>query len=316
MAHSQEQAAANSGTHPSGGNAQVVHRCNFRAAGRMSNENARALTAIHEMFARGLAGALGVYMGGDPKVKLLTLDQLSVKEYIAGIPAFSYLAPFSLSLEEGAVIAEIDVDLVFPLIDLLLGGAGAPTHDVRELSEIEEEIMQELTSVIVRQAETAWSMPAMSLIGKRRIEPDGVTEYCPASEKVALVKLEIEVAGLTGVVQLALPASFAKNLVAQNKQEKPGKKGKLREFPVSSIRERILDCDFDIAADLPGMKVTVRDLVGLQPGCVLKLRAPVRNPGMLTVGGCEIFEAVPVRNGTQKAAQVGLRVQPTSWGKE
>jgi len=49
---------------------------------------------------------------------------------------------------------------------------------------------------------------------------------------------------------------------------------------------------------------------------VLKLRAPVRTPGMLTVGGREIFEAVPVRNGTQKAAQVGRRVQLTSWGKE
>jgi len=71
-----------------------------------------------------------------------------------------------------------------------------------------------------------------------------------------------------------------------------------------------------VAADLPSMRVSVRDLIALQPGYVLKLRAPVRTPGMLTVGGREIFEAVPVRNGTQKAAQVGRRVQLTSWGKE
>lgn len=316
MAHSQEQAASNSSTQVAGGKAPVVHPCNFRSSGRMSNENARALTAIHETFARNLAASLGVYMGGEPAVKLLTLDQLPVKEYIAGIPGFSYLAPFTLSSGDGAVIVEIDVDLVFPLIDLLLGGAGAASHDVRELSEIEEEIMQELTSVIVRQAESAWSMPAMSLVANRHIEPSDVAEYCPASEKLTLVKLEIEVAGLTGVIQVVFPASFANSLVAQTKQDQPGKKGKVRQFPTVSIRERILDCDFEIAADLPGMKVTVRDLVGLQPGCVLRLRAPVRNPGMLTVGGCEIFEAVPVRNGTQKAAQVGLRVQPTSWGKE
>jgi flagellar motor switch protein FliM len=60
----------------------------------------------------------------------------------------------------------------------------------------------------------------------------------------------------------------------------------------------------------------VRDLLALQPGCVLKLRAPVRNPGMLTVGGREIFEAVPVRNGSQKAAQLGRRTQFTNWGRE
>jgi flagellar motor switch protein FliM len=53
--------------------------------------------------------------------------------------------------------------------------------------------------------------------------------------------------------------------------------------------------------------VAVRDLISLQPGCVLKLRAPIRNPGMLTVEGLEIFEAVPVRNRAQKAAQLGRR---------
>jgi flagellar motor switch protein FliM len=71
-----------------------------------------------------------------------------------------------------------------------------------------------------------------------------------------------------------------------------------------------------VAADLPSMKVSVRDLIALQPGYVLKLRAPVRTPGMLVVAGREMFEAVPVRNGTQKAAQVGRRIQPTGLGKE
>jgi flagellar motor switch protein FliM len=71
-----------------------------------------------------------------------------------------------------------------------------------------------------------------------------------------------------------------------------------------------------VAADLPSMRVTVRDLVALQPGFVLKLHAPVRTPGALTVEGQEIFEAVPVRNGTKKAAQVGRRVQPANWRKE
>jgi flagellar motor switch protein FliM len=83
-----------------------------------------------------------------------------------------------------------------------------------------------------------------------------------------------------------------------------------------SIRERIIDCDVSVAAGLPNLKVKVRDLIALQPGCVLKLRAPVRNPGMLSIEGQEIFEAVPVRNGSQKAAQLGRRAQRTSWGGE
>jgi flagellar motor switch protein FliM len=149
-----------------------------------------------------------------------------------------------------------------------------------------------------------------------RVEPAAVSGVFPINEKVTLVKFEIEVAGITGACRVAFPGALVKILIKQSNAVQPQKKGPLRFFPATDLRERILDCDVTVAADLPSIRVSVRDLIGLQPGCVLKLRAPVRTPGMLTVGGMEIFEAVPVRNGAQKAAQVGRRVQPPSWGKE
>jgi flagellar motor switch protein FliM len=121
---------------------------------------------------------------------------------------------------------------------------------------------------------------------------------------------------MAGSFQLLLPPSFINFLIKQADADQPRKQSKLRYFPATGIRERILDCDFVVAADLPGMRVSVRDLIALQPGCVLKLRAPVRAPGMLTVEGQEIFEAAPVRNGAQKAAQLGRKVPMTSWGRE
>jgi flagellar motor switch protein FliM len=141
-------------------------------------------------------------------------------------------------------------------------------------------------------------------------------QLCPPHEKVTVVKFEIEMVDITGSFQLVFPSSFVNLLIKQNKVDQPQKKGELHYFPTATLRERILDCDIAVAADLPRMKVSVRDLVALQPGCVLKLRASVRTPGMLTVGGREIFEANPVRNGAQKAAQVGRRVQLANWGKE
>jgi flagellar motor switch protein FliM len=287
----------------------------------LSNENARALTAIQETFARHLTGALDAYLGSGVKVKLQTLDQLPVKDHIESIPPFTIVAPFSLSAISSTMVLEFDIDLAFPIIDMLLGGTGAPPSEqrepveARELSEIEEEIMQDLTSLIARQAEVAWGVPGMSLAANRRIEASALQQLCPPNERVTVAKFEVEVAGTTGSFQLVFPTPFVNFLIKQGALGRPQKRGALR-FPVATLRERILDCDVLVAADLPSMKVSVRDLVALQPGCVLKLRAPVRTPGMLTVGGREIFEASPVRNGAQKAAQVGRRMQLTSWGKE
>jgi flagellar motor switch protein FliM len=134
-------------------------------------------------------------------------------------------------------------------------------------------------------------------------------------EKVTVASFEFEIGSVSGTLKLVYPTSFvavqSKHLTAGE----PQRKGKVRPISTISFRTRILDCEVTVAADLPSMKVQVKDLIALQPGSVLKLRAPVRVPGVLTVGGREIFEAVPVRNGTLKAAQLGRRAQVMDWGK-
>jgi flagellar motor switch protein FliM len=291
---------------------QSVQPCNFRSAGRLSNEHARALTAIHETFSRNFACTLAAYVGADLNVKLLAVDQVAVRDYAASVPAFSYIASFSLSTASSTLILQCDGDLILPIIDLLLGGRGISPAEPRELSELEEEIMQDLMTLIARQTEKAWGLPDSPLSVAARIEPAELDHVFPANEKATLAKFELEIAGITGTFQLIFPGSLVNVLIKQSKAGQPQKRSALRFFPAMSIRERILDCDVTVAADLPSMRVSVRDLIGLQPGCVLKFRAPVRTPGMLTVGGLPIFEVVPVRNGTQKAAQVGRRVAPTS----
>lgn len=292
---------------------RTVVPCDFRSAGRLSNENARALAAIHDTFARRLTTALDAWLGTSVGVKQKGLVQQPVHEHIAGTPALTYIVPFSLSTLQSTVIVECDINLVFPVIELLLGGKGTQSTGGRELSEIEEEIMQDVTSLIARQAEAAWHLPNGSLVTGRRIKSSLLQQYCQANEKVTTVKFEVQLAAASGSFQLVFPAAFLNALIQQIKADEPNKRGSVRYFPRPGIRERILDCDIEVAAELPGLRVAVRDLVSLQEGSVLKLRAPVRAPGMLTAGGQGIFEAVPVRNGSQKAAQLGRRTFAANW---
>jgi flagellar motor switch protein FliM len=308
--------AANQTTAPNAGKQRTIVSCNFRSAGRLSNENARSLTAIHETFARHLASTLDAYLGTGLEVKLRGIEQLPVKDHVAALAPVSYIVPFSLQTIPITMIVECDIDLVFPMIELLLGGRGEPVNSMRELSEIEEEIMHDLTALIARQAESAWRMPAQSLKSGRRIKASVLHQYCPANEKVTIVQFEIELAGTTGSFQLVFPTTFLNVLIQQIRLEEPQKRGGMRFFSRPSIRERMLDCDVEVAAELPGLRVAVRDLIALEPGSVLKLRAPVRSPGMLTAGGQGIFEATPVRNGSQKAAQLGRRTTPNNWERD
>jgi len=300
-------------TQNANGKQRTIYSCNFRSAGRLSNENARSLTSIHESFARHLSIALDAYLGTSLEVKLGSLEQTAIKEHIASIPSLTYIVPFSSSSVSCAMILECDINLVFPMVDLLLGGVGGPNSGVRELSEIEEEIMQDAVTLIVRQAENAWHLPNLGLAAGRRIKSSVMQQYCPPNERLASVKFEIDIGGNAGWFQLVFPTTFLNVLLQQIKQDQPQKRGSVRFFPRPSIRERMLDCDVDLAAEVPNLRVSVKDLIALQPGSVLKLRAPVRTPGMLTAGGQAMFEAAPVRNGSQKAAQLGRRISNTNW---
>lgn len=304
-------------TKASNGNSKQRHvvNCNFRSAGRLSNENARALTTIHESFARHLASALDAHLGTGLEVKMTGLEQLPLKEHVASIAPLTYIVPFSLSNTPGATIVECDISLVFPIVDLLLGGVGMPGSGPRELSEIEEEIMQDVVTLIVRQAESVWKLPDMRLSPNRRVKSSVLHQYCPPNEKVTCIRFEVDISGTVGTFQLVFPTAFLNVLIQQVKLDQPQKKTTVRFFPRPSIRERILDCDIEVSAELQGLRVAVRDLLALLPGSVLKLRAPVRTPGMLTAGGQGVFEATPVRNGTQKAAQLGRRLSTTNWEK-
>lgn len=293
-----------------------VQSCNFRSAGRLSNENVRALTALHEKFALNVANSLGLFLGASLRLKLAALEQVVSTEYSSRAAADSYLVPCSLSVMETNILLEMDNDLIFPIIDLLLGGAGTASEDARELTEIDEEILQSVTVLIVKELERSWQALNLSLTQGRCIKPAAIPQVFLASEKLVLLIFEMTLGSANGCITMVLPTSFVGFLLRHLIAAQSKKISSLRTLHGPSLRERILDCDFVVAADITQMRVHVKDLIDLKPGAILKMNAPVKRPGRLTVEGVEIFEALPVRNGARKAAQLTARLQEPDVTKE
>jgi flagellar motor switch protein FliM len=297
--------------------ARTIHSCNFRYAGRLSNENARALTAMHEKFALNVTNSLEVYLGTSIRLKMLSLEQLALQAYIGSIAPNTYLLPCALNVMESSFLIEMDIRLIFPIIDLLLGGAGTTASDEpRDLTEIDEEIMEIITTLIVKEVDRSWRALNLSLTPGHCIKPAQITQIYPANEKLVLLMFEMTVGATTGSFKIVLPTSFVGFLLRHMKAAQSKKISILRHLPNPSLRERILDCEFNVAVDITQMRVLVKDLIDLKPGMILKMKAPVKNPGRLTVEGVDIFEALPVRIGTLKAAQLSCRSQEPGATKE
>ena len=241
---------------------------------------------------------------------------MAILDYTSKIASNSYLLPCALNVMESNFLIEMDIALIFPIIDLLLGGAGTASEDVRELTDIDEEIMQSVTALIIKEVERSWLTLTLSLTPGRCIKPAMIQQVFLANEKLVLLMFEMTLGGTTGPFNIVLPTSFVGFLLRHLKAAQSKKISSLRLLRNPSLRERILDCDFTVAADITQMRVVVKDLIALKPGAILRMKAPVRNPGRLTVEDVEIFEALPVRNGARKAAQLSARSQEPAARKE
>ncbi len=295
-----------------GARSRMIHSCNFRYAGRLSNENARALTTLHEKFALQVTNSLQVYLGAAIRLRFVSLEQKPIQDYLSELGANSFLVPCALNVLQSHILMQMDSSLVFPIIDLLLGGVGAAQEGARELTEIDEEIMETVSVVIVKEIERSWRSLNVTLAPGRALRPTAVPQVYPANEKLVLLMFELEVGEIKGSFSLVLPTSFVGFLLRHLKDSQLKKSLAFRNLPAPTMRERMLDCKFQIAADIPMMRVCVKDLVGLKAGTVLKLNTPLKTAGKLTVEHTDLFEAIPVRSGSLKAAQIALRLSEPS----
>jgi len=292
-----------------GARARSIHSCNFRAAGRLSNEDARAVIALHETVANHIAAAFDALFDSSHDVKFAELIQASVHEHVAGVPPLCFVVQCS----SGQVTVEIDLDLVFPIIELLMGGAGNARNADRDLSEIEEEVMLDIAALIVHEAEAVWAIPGLSIAPGSRIKPSAMLQTFRPTEKLTVLRFEASLANAKGAFNLTLSNSLLDLLTKQIETDRSQKKSRLFSFPALPLRERLLDCEIEVLTELPELRVSVKDLVTLVPGSVLKLRSSVRTPAALTCAGRSLFQAVPVRSGQQRAAQLIHRTSNSEW---
>jgi len=114
----------------------------FRRPDRIAKDQLRAIHILHENFARSVASSLSAYLRAYVAVNLVSVEQLSFMEFSQCLPSPTCLASLGLQPFEGNAVLELNPGLVFPIIEMLLGGAArSPLKVNREVTEIEQSVM-------------------------------------------------------------------------------------------------------------------------------------------------------------------------------
>src|SRR5688572_28531703 len=96
----------------------------FRRPDRIAKDQLRSIHLLHDSFARSLASSLSAYLRAYVVVNVVSVEQLSFAEFAQFLPSPTLIVILGMRPLDGNAVLELNPSLVFPLLEIMLGGNG------------------------------------------------------------------------------------------------------------------------------------------------------------------------------------------------
>jgi flagellar motor switch protein FliM len=286
--------------------ARHVTPLNFRAATQANEDDIRSVTGLQETFARHLSHSLSAYLRVVFDVALVAAEQLTYSEFLPRVPELTYLCTVNIAGIDAPLVVQLELGVVFPMIDLLLGGRGRPEPQVRELTEIEEYILETLVDLIVAELRVIWQSFGIDFtFGMRQPQTEVIRLMAPR-DRVLAFGFEVRLPEIRGALNVVYPAVIS-NLLRKQRGLNAPQKQRDRSRSSARLRELLLDCTFPADLQMARMKISTEKLLHMLPGDVLTFRREIDTPVSLQFGGVPLYAAQLVRKNACRAAYLQRR---------
>ena len=126
----------------------------FRRPDKLSKDQLRTLSMLHDTFARAASSALSASTRSQINIEMISMEQIPYDEYLRSITSSSF-GIVSLPPLSGQIVCEMENSLVFTLIDKMLGGPGRPI-DRNVITDIERPLVRSIMERMLGALKQAW----------------------------------------------------------------------------------------------------------------------------------------------------------------
>ena len=196
----------------------------------------------------------------------------------------------------------------------MLGGEGKGHGESRDITEIEEQILEGVARVICRELSAAWQSLSLDVVFEERLEPGAARQLMPPEEKTLSLSFEVTMPEVRGGLNLALPASVSNALLRKISADSGPRRPRGAAESRQRLMRRLLDCPFQAELGANDVRVAVGALAGLAQGQLLPLVRSAAEPASLVVAGAEMFRALPARCEDTRAARILERILEPNGG--
>jgi flagellar motor switch protein FliM len=275
----------------------------FRRPDRIAKDQLRAIHLLHDNFGRTLASSLSAYLRAYIIVNLVSVEQLSFLEFTQCLPSPTCMVSLRMRPFDGNAVLEFNPALVFPILEILLGGNGrAPVKMEREITEIEQSILESLFRIVLQDLRSAWQSVTDIEFGieSHETEPQLLQILAP-NEAVVAVSMEVRIGENSGMMNIGIPSIIVKMLRQKFDQQWSVRKTASTAEEQERVFSLLQPARLRLDARLQGPTLCVADLLRLSEGDVLTFDYPVQKPIDLLMNGKLKFKGSLSSNGRKKA---------------
>ena len=280
----------------------------FRRPDKFSKEQMRTVQIMHETFARLTTTSLSAQLRSMVHVHVASVDQLTYEEFIRSIPTPTTLAVINMDPLKGNAILEIDPAITFSMIDRLFGGTGQATKVQRDLTDIEQSVMEGIIVRILANMRESWTqvIDLRPRLGQIETNPQ-FAQIVPPSEMVVLVTLETKVGDEEGMMNFCIPYITIEPIISKLSSQfwfSSVRRSSTTQY-LGVLKEKLSTVDMDVVAEIGTINLPVRDILALRAGDIVRLsNVRVGDPLTLSVGNKKKFYCQPGVIGKRMAVQI------------
>jgi flagellar motor switch protein FliM len=284
-----------------------VRPFDFLRPSKFSKDQLRTIEMLHDNFCRLAQNHLSAQLRTLVEIEVTSADQVAYGELVNSMPSPTLIDIVSAEPLEGSAALEINLPLVFSIIDRLVGGNGTHRPRPRELTEIEHALMSGVSDALLQALGEAWSniVPVNFALVATEMNPQ-FAQIVPPSDMVVLIGFEVRIGESGGMMSLCIPyvvlepalgkftaqSYFSGTDTAQTPELRDGI---AEELGVAQLHG-------DRHADRAELQVA--DLIALAPGDVIPLSVSPGADVAVRIGRRRAFLAQPGTRGRRAAVQI------------
>jgi flagellar motor switch protein FliM len=253
---------------------QKVKYYDFRSPQKFSKDLIRALELIHENYARIISNHLSAQVRTNVKINVISTQQITYDEFIHSLTNPTILMKFKMPPLKGSILYEMSPHFVFQVIDILLGGGSSGKFRLREFTDIDKNIILQVTKGLISNLKLAWDEVLEVEVEIEGLETNpAFNQTLAPNEPVVLITFSVEIGKDSTFINICIPFLSIEKLIDKLVVNYSFQQNDEEVFKESreKLSNRLNIVDLSLTALLGGTSITVDDFLRLTTGDVITL---------------------------------------------